>query len=242
MKKIVVDIALITFISIFLFSCKKSSTTTSTTTPVSSGVLKQVIYDIDSNSYKIVQIGTQFWMCQDLKVSRYNDGTPILNLTDDSLWSTTSVGAWRSYGNNSKLFADYGKLYNWFVIDKKNNGNKNVCPTGWHVSSDLDWSILSNYLGGDLVSGGLLKDSVYTHWNKPNTGATNSVYFYAFPNGYSDFSGKFSNIGYSGYWWTSTDSVTTAIYRNLSYSDPVLTTYSGDKHNGFSIRCIKDSL
>jgi len=94
------------------------------------------VSDIDGNTYKTVQIGTQVWMAENLKTAKYNDGTMIPEITDNNQWSNFTYSAWCYYDNHSANNAKYGKLYNWYSVSKKNNRNKNVCPTGWHVPTD----------------------------------------------------------------------------------------------------------
>ena len=203
------------------------------------------ISDIDGNVYQMVQIGNQIWMKENLKTTKYNDGTAIPLITDpDAWWNLTTPGyCW--YNNDKATYkATYGALYNWHVV---NTGK--LCPTGWHVPSDAEWTTLITYLGGEDVAGGKLKEAGTTHWDSPNTGATNESGFTALPGGYTyldtNLGGTFVCIGGSGggsgIWWSSTESLTVSAYAlgiNSEYSDVYL---GGDsKENGFSVRCLRD--
>ena len=248
MKKLFIAFALTSA----LFSCEKETSTpnnsgnnTTDTTKASNQTLGKPgpnITDSEGNTYKTIYIGTQQWMAENLKVSMYSDGTTIPNITDNNQWENLSTGAWCYYDNNSANNAKYGKLYNWYTISPTTNGNKNVCPTGWHVPTDAEWTVLTDYLGGESVAGGKMKEVGTTSWNSPNTDATNTSLFTGLPGGYRLSNGYCSNIGYSGYWWGSTvyDTVD-AWYRSLyDNSGSAYRKYYGKRSNGFSVRCLKD--
>ena len=194
------------------------------------------ISDVDGNTYKTVYIGTQQWMAENLKVSKYTDGTTIPNFTK----YTDTTGAWAYYNNDASNNAKYGKLYNWYVGNPSTNGNKNVCPTGWHVPTDAEWYVLTEYLGGASVAGGKMKEVGTSNWNSPNTEATNTSLFSALPGGYRDYKGFYSLIGNYGCWWSSTENSTYAGTRNLVNSSGNVSGGSGTKKNGLSVRCLKD--
>ena len=138
--------------------------------------------------------------------------------------------------NNAK----YGKLYNWYAVSKTTNGNKNVCPTGWHVPTDAEWTVLTDYLGGASVAGGKMKEVGTTNWNSPNTDATNTSLFTGLPGGSRFNSGNYYYIGYNGYWWSSSESnAYSAWYRYLGeYGDA--NRGNDGKMYGFSVRCLRD--
>src|SRR5690554_4690979 len=194
------------------------------------------ITDIDGNTYKTVTIGTQTWMAENLKVTKYNDGIAIPNVTDNTAWSELTTGALCDYDNTPSNSETYGKLYNWHAV---NTGK--LCPTGWHVPSDAEWTELTDYLGGTSVVGGKLKETGTTHWNSPNTGATNETGFTALPGGYRFFNGAFDNFGYIGHWWSATEGNTYgAWYRELYfYYSSVYRDYYY-KEEGYSVRCVRD--
>ena len=195
--------------------------------------------DGDFNIYPVVTIGTQTWMAENLKTTKYNDGTAIPNVTDNATWSTTSSAAYCDYFNNFTNSNTYGRLYNWYTVASTNP--KKVCPTGWHVPTDPQWATLSTYLGGEGVAGGKLKETGTTHWLTPNTGATNVTGFTALPGGYRNTSGTFGLIGNTGYWWSATaGSSTYSWYYYIYFGNSNLTRLDHENHFGSSVRCLKD--
>ena len=195
------------------------------------------VVDFDGNGYDTIHIGTQVWMKQNLKTTHYKNGTIIPNVTSSSTWSGLSTGARCYYNNDSLTYANtYGALYNWYAV---NTGN--LCPTGWHVPSDVEWTTLTTYLGGESIAGGKLKEAGFLHWNSPNTGATNETGFTALPGGFRDFSGAYYDIGYSGNWWSSTEYDTASTwYRDMNYYYGNVYRDSFNKTSGFSVRCLRD--
>jgi len=194
------------------------------------------ITDIDGNTYKTVIIGTQHWMAQNLNTTKFSDGTPISNVVNNE------SPAWFNYGNDPSFGEVYGKLYNGYTVSSKTNGGKNVCPTGWHVSTDDEWLNLVDYLGGLNIAGDKLKEAGDKHWNVPNTEATNSSLFSALPGGYYNVSNSvFDWILWSGVWYTSTEMTSSNLWTRRMYSEysQVERSISGRVH-GFSIRCVKD--
>jgi uncharacterized protein (TIGR02145 family) len=201
------------------------------------------ISDIDGNVYNTVTIGTQVWMSENLKTTKYNDGTTAIpNITDNTAWEALTTGAFSWYNNDATTYkATYGALYNWYAIDISSNGGKNVCPTGWRLPTDGEWTTLTTYLGGESVAGGKLKETGTTHWTTPNDGATNESGFTALPGGYRYYSGSYSTIGNYGYWWSSTEtSPAYAWYRSMSFNTTDVLRSSHSKQNGFSVRCLRD--
>lgn len=199
------------------------------------------INDIEGNTYKTVYIGIQHWMAENLKVSKYSDGTAIPNVTDNTEWSKLTTGAWSYYNNDAVNNAKYGKLYNWYAVSKTTNGNKNVCPTGWHVPTDAEWTVLTDYLGGSGVAGGKMKEVGTTSWNNPNTDATNTSLFTGLPGGYLGGGGIYDAIGYGSNWWSSTEYNTyDAWIRNLDFLNGGAGSDNYNKRTGLSIRCLRD--
>jgi uncharacterized protein (TIGR02145 family) len=191
------------------------------------------ISDIDGNSYATIRIGTQCWMQSNLKVSKYRDGYNIPNITDINQWSLTNTGAWCNYNNALGNGTTYGKLYNWYAV----NNSRGLCPTGWHVPSDQEWTTLENDLGSS--AGGKLKST--TGWNSPNAGATNSSGFNALPGGYRGNNGGFDSVGYNGYWWSSSGAGSgSAWFRTLFYYYANVYRDDFDQRAGFSVRCARD--
>ena len=197
-----------------------------------------VVKDIDGNEYHTVKIGTQVWMLENLKVTKFNDGTAIPLVTDSSAWTNLSTPGFCWYDNDEATYKNtYGALYNWFTV---NTGK--LSPAGWHVPTDADWTILTSYLGGESVAGGKLKETGTTHWKSPNTGATNESGFTALPGGFHWFDGLFHyDFGDSGSWWSSTEYNTNYAWNRWMYYDKSdAGRYANNKIDGFSVRCVKD--
>ena len=196
----------------------------------------QTVTDIDGNVYKTIKIGSQLWMAENLKVAKYRNGDAIANISDNSPWSNSSSGAWCNDNNDAKNNNPYGKLYNWYTV----NDSRGLCPTGWHVPSDSEWTILSNYLGGEAVAGGKLKETGTTHWYSPNVSATNESGFSALPGGTRDNSnGDYNGMGNTAYSWSSKEFDSgNAWSRSLSYYYAGIYGSYRSKHYGFSVRCV----
>jgi uncharacterized protein (TIGR02145 family) len=199
------------------------------------------ITDSENNTYKTVYIGTQQWMGENLKVSKYSDGTTIPNITDNTQWENNTTGACAYYNNDAANNAKYGKLYNWYAVSKTTNGNKNLCPTGWHVPTDAEWTVLQEYLGGNSVAGGKMKEVGITNWISPNTDATNKSLFTGLPGGYRANDGYYYYVGNSGYWWSSAEfNTSNAWFRYLYSNSGNAYRVSFSKKNGLSVRCLRD--
>ena len=195
------------------------------------------VIDIDGNGYDTVHIGTQIWLKQNLKTTHYRNGDPIPNVTDGTAWSSLTTGAYCNYDNDENNSTTYGRLYNWFAV----GDSRNIAPTGWHVPTDAEWTTLTTYLGGESVAGGKLKEAGYTHWQSPNTGATNETGFTALPGGYLYGDGAFHDISGFGLWWSSTENSTNdAWFRIMGYGDTHVYRYNDDKKCGLSVRCVRD--
>ncbi len=208
------------------------------------------VKDIDGNVYKTVKIGTQVWMRENLKTTKYSDGTAIPNVIDDTQWAKLTTGALCWHGNDAATHKDpYGALYNWYAVE-----TGKLCPTGWHVSSDKEWTVLMDYLGGYAMTGAKLKEAGTTHWSSPNAGATNESGFTALPGGSRDpDSGMFYTLMKAGWWWTSTHDRGPSLIQ-LRAGDQggpwmrvIFWEQTSIKRNnaflertGFSVRCVKD--
>jgi uncharacterized protein (TIGR02145 family) len=154
------------------------------------------VLDIDGNVYRAVSIGTQVWMGEDLRTTRYNDGTSIPYVTDTAEWASLYSDAFCWANNEDSNKTIYGALYNWYTT---NTGK--LCPVGWHVSTSDDWEILVDYCGGWEIAGGKLKETGTVHWDAPNVGATDEFGFTAIPAGGRGCNGKFSILRRDlGYW------------------------------------------
>jgi uncharacterized protein (TIGR02145 family) len=199
------------------------------------------VTDIDGNVYNTVQIGTQCWTQSNLKVSKYRNGDSILTGLSDSAWQNTTSGAYAIYNNNPVNDGLYGKLYNHHAV----TDSRGLCPTGWHVPTDGEWTTLENHLGGSSVAGGALKSTAMQPapggWNSPNFGATNSAGFTALPGGRRDDYGDFRSMASLGYWWSSSVlSGANAWLRDLGSSYSIIPRFNGTRSNGFSVRCCRD--
>jgi len=200
------------------------------------------VTDIDGNVYKTITIGSQTWITENLKVTKYNDNTLIPFVIDQVGWAQLTTPGYCWYNNDQSTYGNtYGALYNWYVVDTSFNGHKNICPTGWHVPTDNEWSILTQYLGDDSLAGGKLKETDTTHWNNPNTGANNITGFTALPGGIRATGGAFSEIGRHGFWWCARgDTTQTAWCRVMHYNYIDIVRGYANKKYGFSVRCIKN--
>jgi uncharacterized protein (TIGR02145 family) len=195
------------------------------------------VTDVDGNRYKTIQIGTQTWMAENLKTTKYSNGDPIPEITDKIQWEQLTSGAYCNHNNEADLSTIYGRLYNWYAV----NDNRNLAPEGWHVATDAEWTTLINYLGGNDIAGNSLKEAGITHWQVPNTGATNESGFSALPGGYLNAGESYLGINTYSCWWSATEV-------DVSYASywPIVVNYSRiyregyDKKDGHSVRCIKN--
>jgi uncharacterized protein (TIGR02145 family) len=196
--------------------------------------------DNDANEYKTITIGTQTWMAENLKTTKYRNGDPISNVTANAAWAALTTDAYCWYNNDAPNKATYGGLYNWYAIAD----SRNIAPTGWHVPTDAEWTTLLTFLGGESVAGSKLKESGTGHWTSPNAGATNSSGFTGLPGGLRDkLTATFTQENTNGYWWSSTAFDATYLWgRCLRYNYALVDHYNGYiKQYGLSVRCIKDS-
>jgi uncharacterized protein (TIGR02145 family) len=200
--------------------------------------LSTTVTDIDGNTYNTVQIGNQVWMSENLKTSRYRNGGLIPNVTEGTVWSNSTTGAWSYYNNDVSNNAIYGKLYNWYTTL-----GDTLCPTGWGVPTDAEWTTLTTYLGGEDVAGGKMKTIGTAYWESPNTGAINSSGFSALPGGFRDNDGSFFTIRSNAFFWSATENVSyynIAKGRYLDFRNSFVTRYNYDKSLGASVRCLRD--
>jgi uncharacterized protein (TIGR02145 family) len=229
MKK-TINYALVLFLLVGAYSCKPKKEDP----PVDSTV---TVKDIDGNVYNVVTIGTQTWLKENLKVTRYRNGDPIPYLLDGTDWWEATYGA-RCYHTNDSISNSkiYGSLYNYHaVVD-----SRNICPVGYHIPSSAEWNTLIAFLGGESVAGGAMKST--TIWNSPNTGASNSSGFTALPGGDRyETQGGFNYLGLrSGFWSNVSVSTKEATSIYIDHDATYAKTYPSLKGNGFSVRCIKD--
>ena len=203
MKKILIILVLFA-----LIGCKKDKDESQTVT------------DIDGNKYGVVTIDAQTWMTENLRVTKYNNGDPIPNVTDGTKWKNLITGAYCDYNNNVDNVKEYGRLYNWYTI----SDTRGLAPKGWHVATNADWQTLINFYGGKTNAGCELK--------KPVFNAVASVMRYS--------DGTFtliSDIGTIGHWWASTNLEHYYMYFNGVCA---VDNKIADKIYGFPVRCIKE--
>jgi len=209
----------------------------------------ETVADKDDNVYNTLKIGTQTWMVENLKTTKYNDGTAIPLVTDNEAWTALTTPGYCWYNNDSKSYKnDYGALYNWFTV---NTGK--LAPIGWHVPSDAEWTILENYLSSILGTPDSLAKalSATTNWityKSPysignDLSKNNKSGFSALPGGCREVSNSaFINFSYGGYWWSSTeDGVDFVWNRALKYHSSEFIKRYDPKFTGLSVRCIKNS-
>jgi uncharacterized protein (TIGR02145 family) len=193
------------------------------------------VTDIDGNIYHTVKTYLQTWLIENLKTTKYNDGTKILNITDNNEWYNLTVGAYCNYDNDSNNVKDYGRLYNWFTVN-----TCKLCPKGWHVPSDSEWNILFTHYGTyELVEAGK------KHWEYSNSKEIyNASGFTALPGGY--YYTNFVQIGKEGFWWSSTDypEIYSAWSRLITFNSSFNGFQSRRNHTrwmaGYSVRCLCD--
>jgi uncharacterized protein (TIGR02145 family) len=199
------------------------------------------VSDIDGNIYKTIQIGTQLWMAENLKTTKFNDGTLIPDVTDDIEWQNLTTPGYSWYNNDAASYkTTFGALYNWYTV----NTDK-LCPTGWHVPIDGEFKTLTDYLGNN--SGQKMTETGNTHWLDYVIGATNLSGFTGLPGGFRYYYSNngpevnFAGIGETGSWWSATESGALGSNFQLSYDYSIyLSPYPMNKVDGMSVRCIKN--
>ncbi|WP_299333642.1 fibrobacter succinogenes major paralogous domain-containing protein [uncultured Psychroserpens sp.] len=231
MKTQTVYFTIIFMATLALFSCSDSDDN-NTTNAWSCG---DSIVDVDGNTYSTVNIDGQCWTVQNLDVSKYNDGSMIPNITDQTEWVNTTEGAWSYYNNDITLGVAHGKLYNWFAIE-----TEQLCPEGWHVASSNEWNTLVNNLGGASIAGEAMKFT--TGWNNSPDNASNSSGLSVVPSGNRDIFGGFLGMGENVWFFTSTEDSnddTRANYLKVS-SGTETSTGTASKNDGLPCRCVLD--
>jgi uncharacterized protein (TIGR02145 family) len=221
-------------ISLVLTSCYEE--TGPVTYPDYTGQIDSII-DIEGNVYRTIGIGSQIWMAENLRTLKLNNGTVIPQVKDDSDWHYNKTPAYCWYNNDSVNYSKiYGALYNFYAVS-----TDSLCPTGWHVPRNSEWTKLINFLGGAEKAGGKLKDYYTSYWSEPNFCFVNNYGFAALPGGMRQSGGKFIDITTRGYWWTSTSIDDLYAYAFIMFHEKaeILKIY-GLKKEGYSVRCIKD--
>jgi uncharacterized protein (TIGR02145 family) len=202
---------------------------------------------ISSFTYaQTVTIGTQVWMTKNLDVATFRNGDSIPEAKTDEEWNKSFESkkpAWCYYDNDPAKGVKYGRMYNWYAV----NDSRGLAPVGYHVPTDAEWSILTEYLGGDVPAGTKMKSK--SGWNSVNTGnglksgnGTNTSGFSGLPGGQRYFYGQFNCIGIYGQWWSSTEGETHSAWsRNLYYGLGFgLGRSNPTKNDGLSVRCVRD--
>lgn len=200
-----------------------------------------VLVDQDQHVYRTLILGPYEIMAENLNTAHYRNGDPILHAVDNSVWSDLhldSTGAWAYYDNNPAMECPYGKLYNWYAVADP----RGICPLGWHVPSEAEWSDFITYFGvGSAIAGGPMKSTGYLYWEFPNQGAINERGFAALPGGLRNGNGNFSQLRNKAYWWLINEAgALLGTYSSVSFDDVELATYSANKRVGKSVRCMRD--
>jgi uncharacterized protein (TIGR02145 family) len=189
---------------------------------------QESVKDYDGNVYKTAKAGNQTWMAENLKVTHYRNGDPIPNILDPLQWKTLTSGAYCDVNNKPENTTAFGRLYNWYTTVEE----RNICPKGWHVPCDAEWTAIVTILYGEKGTGGLL----------PASKAINESIFQLLPEPFRGYDGEFSHNGYGGGgWWSATGCTeVTAFYHNINYDTIGRQRMQGLKYYGYYIRCIKD--
>lgn len=198
------------------------------------------VTDIDGNVYTTTVIGAQEWITRNLRTTRYNDGSPIAHVADNSAWALLSTPAFCWYNNAPATYGSaYGALYNWYSVSTSSNGGKNLCPEGWRVPTNQDWTTLAEYVGGTTVAGTKLKAD--SGWYEEGNG-TDDYGFSALPGGFRYWAdGRFFDAGNLGIWWSSTEADSILAWNlDMVYTHGSINQLSVNKNYGFSIRCVKN--
>ncbi len=223
MKKVVFSTLILTIL--LFYSCRKVD------------LPPLIVNDIDGFMYHTVVIGNQTWLKENLKTTRYQDGTVIPLVSTLSVWMEATSGAYCSYENNNANVSLYGALYNWYAVTDV----RKLCPEGWHVPTNDEWTTLTTFLGGLEIAGGKMKETGLEHWSSPNTGADNQSGFTGYGSGFRDLTGVYSSLFEFGYYWSSTEySPTHGIGRKLFYDFPSVSFSGNYKQTGSAVRCIMD--
>lgn len=201
------------------------------------------VTDVDGNVYNTVKIGSQVWFKENLRTTKYNDGTSIPLITDNTAWINLSTQGFCWYNNDKAMYGnEYGALYNWYSVE-----TGQLCPDGWHVPSDNEWATLIDFLGGEGIAGGKIKSTrtspdAHPRWDSPNTGATDEYGFSALPGGYRmRFDGLYYKVGIYVGWWSSTvDGSATAWTRSIYFDNESVFRYNDAKKEAISVRCIQN--
>ncbi len=191
--------------------------------------------DQDNNNYPVVHIGSQTWMAENLKTTHYTGGNEIDYAGDSVAWANSTAGSYCFVSDSSKYKDAYGVLYNWKAVDNSNN----LCPTGWHIPTDAEWTILETSLEGAQQAGEKLKETGNDFWNNGNPNANNESGFSGRPAGHRSSTGGFSGIGNETGWWSSTAGVEDSAWIfSVTNNSTWLRRSVVNMLSGYSVRCI----
>ena len=195
----------------------------------------KTVQDDEGNEYGTVKIGNQVWMTSNLRATKYNDGVPITNYPSAADWLYSGFAGYCSYNNTTNVdtIKLVGLEYNYAAAS-----SGKLCPKGWHVPSDSDWTVLSKSLGA--LAGGRLKETDTLHWASPNTDAINDTHFNAVPSGYRESDGNYYNFRVASYWWSNTVSTNGAILYVVNKDKAELAKAEYYTTSGFAVRCLKN--
>ncbi len=238
-------IVLIATVAILQLSCTKIDSESERSNPTNGKtfaifnptVSYGTMTDQDGNVYKTVIIGSQTWMAENLRTTKYSDGKAIPNVTDNEIWNNQTTGAYCNYNNTSSTgnIATYGRLYNWHAVR-----SGKLSPPGWRIPNNADWKTLIDYLGGNEAAAGKLKETGDSHWAGSSSDVTNISGFTALPGGIRYYDG-FYGFSDEGTWWSDSEDLASglAYYQNIfSWSNGVRQHYHS-KITGMSVRCVQ---
>ena len=244
MKINIQSLLLVIVLTLLIFSCKKDKEET----PIQE---TGTVTDVEGNVYKTIKIGDQWWMAENLKCTKYSNGSFIQIVSDNSEWTTTAKGAYCNYDNKTDYISTYGRLYNWFAINDSNQ----LAPQGWHIATDADWKTLERELGMSEAEANTLgwrgtkeaeklKIESPLGWTEVSpVWSNNSSGFTALAGGCRLFNGIWSDPGLfaTGFWWTaSVHDSNEAWYRYLDKKNSDIFRSHTYKNYGLSVRCVKD--
>lgn len=202
----------------------------------SRSLISQSVIDSDGNSYPVIRMGKQFWLGTNLKTTKFNDGSSIPLVTEDSKWRYLDSPSYCWLNNDENNKEIYGALYNWYAVD-----TKKLCPKGWHVPSNTDWNLLTAFLGSADFAGARLKEKGGEHWKGTLMDSSDEFGFTALPAGFRNSAGIFPSFANSyTVWWSSTKYGKDGCNRGLYFSNNILYQSHENCRSGFSVRCIKD--
>jgi uncharacterized protein (TIGR02145 family) len=221
-------------LSLLFFSCVKESIPETE---------YRTITDVDGNVYKTVRIGDQWWMTENLKTTKYNDGTSIALISQDTEWNASIEPSYCFYANDAAAYGtQYGALYNFYAVI-----GGEICPSSWRVPSDTDWFTLENFVDPSIdnpstegyrgsYAGKYLKSTI--GWES----GSDNFHFNALPGGYRSLESSFTDVGYRTYFWTSTTASSNwSWFRSLKNGSDQISRSKYVKRMGCYVRCVKDA-